>query len=231
MKVPRKLYFTVMSTTLTIGLFLIMFDIQLLGWSLLVLSVIFFIIATQKEKVTVKDMKINFTKAINDYIRKHEIEINKSYFSQSNKTNISFSHDEGILYLFNSLPSFNAKLIDYKDIVESHLIENGDTITKTSRTSQIGGMLVGGALLGAGGAIIGGLSGKKNSSTVIKSLELKIIVDDLNNPVITIPLKDVDDELTKNSPIFKELYDKGYEIHKIISLIIKQEEEKQNSAI
>ncbi|MNF83377.1 hypothetical protein D3C84_657000 [compost metagenome] len=76
-----------------------------------------------------------------------------------------------------------------------------------------------------------GLSSKKTSSSVIKNLELKLVVNDLNNPVVTIPIKDTDNELAKSSPIYKNLYDQGYEIHKIISLIIKQQEEKQNSII
>ncbi|MGM7720487.1 hypothetical protein [Metabacillus sp. Hm71] len=229
MKVPRKLFFISMSISFLMSIVFIIFDIQAIGWFLMLLSVAFFILGTRKEIASPKEIKKSFIDEILKYQDKHEIKFDKTYFSESNKMNISFSHDEELIYIFNNSPSLSVKVIDYKDIAESHLVENGDTITKTSRTSQISGVLVGGMLAGTGGAIVGALSGKKKSSSAIRDLELKIVVNDLNNPVITYPIKDTELPLVKNSPTYKQLYDRGYEIHKIISLIIKQQEEKQNS--
>ncbi len=75
----------------------------------------------------------------------------------------------------------------FKDILETRIVENDTTITKTSRTSQIGGAVLGGLLVGNVGAVIGGLSGSKTSENMVDKLELIIIVNSFNNPVIKIP--------------------------------------------
>lgn len=217
-----------MAIALLSGIILVVINIQGIAWALIALSALLFFLGTRSYQESKSDIKNKFTKEINNYITKQGIKFDKTYFSESNKLNVSFSHDEGILYIFNYLPSFNKTLIDYKDILESNLIENGETtVTETKRGSQIGGMLVGGTLLGSGGAIVGGLSGKKSSSTMINKMELKIVLNDLNNPVVTIPIKDIDEEISKSSSTYKELYDNAYEIHKTISVIIKREVDKQ----
>ncbi|PAD70736.1 hypothetical protein CHH83_02715 [Bacillus sp. 7586-K] len=228
MSISRKTYFISMAIALLSGIILVVINIQGIAWALIALSALLFFLGTRSYYESKSDIKNKFTKEINNYITKQGIKFDKTYFSESNKLNVSFSHDEGILYIFNYLPSFNKTLIDYKDILESNLIENGETtVTETKRGSQIGGMLVGGTLLGSGGAIVGGLSGKKSSSTMINKMELKIVLNDLNNPVVTIPIKDTDEEISKSSSTYKELYDKAYEIHKTISVIIKHEVDKQ----
>lgn len=72
------------------------------------------------------------------------------------------------------------------DILSSELIDvkSGVTITKTDRGSQIAGVVVGGVLLGGVGALIGGLTGKKESKTIDTGYALlKITVNDTENPV------------------------------------------------
>lgn len=56
----------------------------------------------------------------------------------------------------------------YHQIIECELTEDGNTISKTSRASQLGCALVGGLVAGGVGAIVGGLSGsKKNLNNLI----------------------------------------------------------------
>lgn len=42
-------------------------------------------------------------------------------------------------------------VIPYNDILSSEIFEDGNTITRSSRTSQLGGALLGGLVLGGGG--------------------------------------------------------------------------------
>jgi hypothetical protein len=79
-------------------------------------------------------------------------------------------------------------VISYNDIIESEIIAEGKTITKTSRVNQFAGAAIGGLLLGGVGAVIGGLSGKTETSKNIKDVSLKIIINDMSNPVHIIPM-------------------------------------------
>lgn len=77
---------------------------------------------------------------------------------------------------FNSAKEY----IKYNQIVDFELLEDGDTITK----GAIGSAVVGGALLGAGGAITGAILGTKKTKVVCNSLQLRISVKDYYKKVI-----------------------------------------------
>lgn len=83
---------------------------------------------------------------------------------------------------------------NFADIIESEVIVDNQTITKTARGSQLGGALVGSVLAGGIGAIIGGLSGSKRSDDYIKRAEIKLTINDLENPVCKITFLDGQDE-------------------------------------
>jgi len=82
----------------------------------------------------------------------------------------------------DSLPVTN-RIFLYRDILSSEIVEDGETITSTVRTSQLGGALIGGLALGGVGAIIGGLSGKSVSSQRIQRIDLRITVNDTKEPL------------------------------------------------
>jgi hypothetical protein len=71
----------------------------------------------------------------------------------------------------------------FSEIIQSEILKNGVTITKISRSDQISGAIVGGALGGGAGAIIGGLGASSQSITTITSLELQIVVNNAKNSV------------------------------------------------
>jgi len=72
---------------------------------------------------------------------------------------------------------------DFRRVTAVEIVENGQTVTNTNRSSQFIGAAVGDLLLGGVGAIVGGLSGSTRSTSNVKSLHLKITVDDQTNPV------------------------------------------------
>ncbi len=75
------------------------------------------------------------------------------------------------------------RFITYSDIIGSEIILGGETITKTSRSSQLAGAALGGLLLGGLGAVIGGVSGKTVASQNLKDVMLKLLINDTSNPV------------------------------------------------
>lgn len=74
------------------------------------------------------------------------------------------------------------------DIIGVALVEDGETISTTQQTTKIAGAIVGGALLGAGGAIVGAIAGGTQSRSVrdVNKIQLKIALSNVNLPQLTI---------------------------------------------
>lgn len=83
----------------------------------------------------------------------------------------------------NRQQTVSLRVVSYKDLLSSEIFEDGATVTKTVRSSQIGGALIGGLALGGVGAIIGGLSGKTKTSGKVKKFALRLTVNDTKNPL------------------------------------------------
>ncbi len=62
-------------------------------------------------------------------------------------------------------------IFSYDDIISYELIEDGECITK----GGLGSAIVGGALFGATGAIVGGITGSKKTKQEITELKIRII--------------------------------------------------------
>jgi hypothetical protein len=75
------------------------------------------------------------------------------------------------------------RIVSYRDILSAELFEDGGSVTRTSRSSQMGGAFVGGLLLGGTGTIIGGLSGKTKTSATIRQIDLRLVVNDTTAPL------------------------------------------------
>lgn len=85
-----------------------------------------------------------------------------------------------------------SRLVAYADVVSVELTEDGSSITKTSRSSQLGGAVVGGVLLGGVGAVVGGLTGSKKTSQKIKRVDLRVVIDDTKSPLHNVCFQNVE---------------------------------------
>ncbi|MBU5441729.1 SHOCT domain-containing protein [Paenibacillus sp. MSJ-34] len=126
------------------------------------------------------------------------------------------------------------KILKYRDILAVEVIEDNESVNKTSRSSQIGGALIGSVVAGGVGAIIGGLSGKSISSTKIKKLDLKIVVNDISQPVYILNFMNCISETTgeelsgvsKDDPKYKDALKNVTHWHSLISVLIKRADEE-----
>ena len=122
----------------------------------------------------------------------HQTVFKENWMSSSNFMGvIGVSFDEGrkklCLIKVGNKMKIDPHLYEYKDILSSQIFEDGETITKTARGSQIGGALLGAVVAGGVGAVIGGLSGSKTSSVgKVKRIDLRLTVNKVNNPIIDI---------------------------------------------
>lgn len=108
----------------------------------------------------------------------------------------------------------NPKVYGYQDILEYELLEDGESITK----GGLGRAVAGGLLLGGVGAVVGGITGKKKTKTVVNSLRIKITVKNLNNPTVYINL--ITAATKSGSIIYKSSYNSAQEILSVLSIIV-----------
>jgi hypothetical protein len=101
-------------------------------------------------------------------------------------TGVAIAKDESALILVRRTAGsgeFTQRTVPIAAVLSCELHEDGDTVTSTSRGSQLGGAIVGDLLFGKAGAMIGGLSGKKSNTAMCRVIELRLTVDDTSKPL------------------------------------------------
>lgn len=112
----------------------------------------------------------------------------------------------------------------FSDLISAEIVENSDTITTTytKNKASLGKALVGGAIFGVAGAIVGGNAGKSTSrainTQVCDKLEVKLILNSISNSQIFIPL--ILKRIRKKSKKYKNAYDISQKYLSIFQVII-----------
>ncbi len=109
------------------------------------------------------------------------------------------------------------KIFDYNDLIDFELYQDGESIAKNNTV----GALVGGALFGIAGAV----GAQKKLKGVCTMLQLRIRVNNLNMPEITI--KFIDSPIKKDSRIYKNIFDKSKETAAILTYIQNKENKRR----
>ena len=123
--------------------------------------------------------------------------------------------------------------INYSDIIEVSYEENGETLF-SSLSPSIGGAIVGGALFGTAGAIVGGLGNKTTKqSRMVKNMDVKILLRNHRQASYTLNFKDTKGNL--NTSIMAMTYNRyltnANQAKDLITVIIdkiKQQEQQNN---
>jgi len=121
--------------------------------------------------------------------------------------------------LWRSIHTWNFKVYNYSDILSVEIVLDKETET----SSGLGGMMLGGALFGTAGAVLGALT--EGSTTRCRALGIKITINDLNDPMVYIPF--VDDQAgtltdTTSSQEYKEKVALANECMALFNIIIEQ---------
>ena len=114
----------------------------------------------------------------------------------------------------------SVRVISSQDILSTELFEDGITVTKTVRSSQIGLALIGGIAFGGIGAVIGGLSGKTHSSKKIQRVALRLIVNDTVEPLHEVTF--LDTETNRDGILYKLAMEKARHWHGLMEVVIKR---------
>ena len=110
----------------------------------------------------------------------------------------------------------NAVPYSYDDIVDFELLEDGSSIIKGS----VGSAIVGAALFGGVGAVVGSATGKKKIKQTCTNLMVKITVNNMTAPVEYIKL--ISSTTSKNSMIYRGAYQDAQQIISLLQLICSQ---------
>lgn len=105
---------------------------------------------------------------------------------------------------FKYLEDNSEKIFKYlkaDDILQVELFEGGNSVTSSSRS--IGGAVVGGALFGGVGAIVGGLGSSTKSSETVNKIQIRLVVNDKTNPIYDIDFLSI--EIDKNELLFESI--------------------------
>ncbi|MEQ8548740.1 MAG: hypothetical protein RIC03_12560 [Cyclobacteriaceae bacterium] len=94
--------------------------------------------------------------------------------------------------IFVKIDSSKGKVINYKKLIGCELLEDGEKVYSRSAGSTAGRVIAGSLILGPVGAIVGAATGKSVEKKKIKSLKLRLLVNDEINPIITIPFLELD---------------------------------------
>ena len=75
------------------------------------------------------------------------------------------------------------QIYNAQDIISCEVLEDEDSIIKTSSSSILGRSIVGGVLTGGVGAIIGGVTAGKTTKQIVNSVKLRIVTSNLDSPI------------------------------------------------
>jgi hypothetical protein len=158
---------------------------------------------------------------------------NSSYISEDGKSGIGIEEFSKNVFLISLDPVLKKTAYLYKDLISSEIVEDGSTVTKTSRSSQALGMATGGLFLGGVGAMVGGLSGKQYSIEKVKRVDLKITVNDMAKPVYIVNFlnTEIKHGTLSGDFLYKAARQKADEWHGRISVIIKQAEQEEDTSL
>lgn len=184
---------------------------------------VFLIFPNETGKKLTDELKNSFEGTLN----KNNFKADDSYFNDDYLSGIAINESESKLAILtrnNKNDNFDFKTINFNDIVESSLTEDGVSVSKASISSQIGRTMVGIIVAGGMGAVIGGLSTNKTINNKIYKVTLNVIVNDLSNPICEFSFLNSKYSIDKHGEEYKKVNQESNKWYKMIEIIIKRNE-------
>lgn len=122
-------------------------------------------------------------------------------------------------------PGNKKEIYDFTDIVNYELIQDGDSLT--SGGLGIGRAIVGGAMTGGVGALLGGLTKKKKTSSITRNLQIKITNSADSNPTTFITL--IEKKTKHKSKTYRKAMKSAHEILGVLDIISAEAEKMTNN--
>lgn len=167
--------------------------------------------------------KLDIEKTISSTKKNNELQ---KMFNTTNNIENYIEFDEDNKKWLVSKKSANDKkapiIHSYEEIVKFELLEDEESIV----SGGLGRAVVGGALFGATGAIVGGVTGKKTTRKVVNTFKIKITINNIDNPVEYIEL--INKKTKTNSGTYEKAYKDAHKILSTLSAITQSIKETDN---
>ncbi|MFB5431827.1 MULTISPECIES: hypothetical protein [Enterococcus] len=162
---------------------------ETLGW-LGIIAIVFFVVAgiiatITTPKLTTNDISsdelnhygidTSSNNCFNGSFSRLGIDIQKKVFFEANLRHIKL---DGVSKSYYKMK----EMINLTDVIEVELIQDNDIVSKVSSSSAISRAVVGGALAGGIGAVIGGNTAKSKSLNKLSRISFKFKINDMDNP-------------------------------------------------
>ena len=88
-----------------------------------------------------------------------------------------------LIFIESNLSKPSYKIFAFEDIYSCELLKDNVIVSQKSTARTIGGAIIGDAIAGRAGMIVGGLSGGSHSKSIPSLIELKIVIKDIKSPI------------------------------------------------
>lgn len=153
---------------------------------------------------------------------------NKRFIIKKDMKGILLSSDQEKIQFVNRN---NVDEISKENILQVEIIEDKNSVTKSARGNQIARTALGTILGGTTGAIIGGLSSTKNHFDEVSELGIRIIANDMDNPIREFVFYEYEFPMKSNKPLYKKHYKDVYEWFKTIEVMIARADLEQEDSL
>lgn len=156
----------------------------------------------------------SFTTAASQYAPFNPTKTVGTYFALDGSSR-QFAVAKGLLATYKHAAPYH-----YEELVDFELLEDGTSITK----GGIGRAVVGAVLFGGIGAVVGGVTGKRQTKPICTSLMIKITLKNTAQPTDYIKL--INSSTKKDSFTYKTAYNQAQEILSLLQLIVNDVSQK-----
>ena len=125
---------------------------------------------------------------------------------------------------------FDKKEFDFKELYEIAIVEDGNNVALTSKGGVHGWSLIDGGTkvdVHVKNKVVESSEESENEEEEVKKLMLKLVVDDLSDPIVEYVFLDNDQEIPKELDEYKDLFKECSKWYQKISVIIKRHEHEQ----
>ncbi|MFT9455680.1 MAG: SHOCT domain-containing protein [Liquorilactobacillus hordei] len=153
-----------------------------------------------KESIKAEEEKAQEKIKIERENKKEQAALAKEFSKNEKKLNSYLKYNDSLkAFGINLLFGVPGKIIKYKDLSNFELQQDGETVTK----GGLGRVIVFGVATGGLGAVVGGITGKKSSSSINTETKIKIVSKNETADVSYINFNQK--KLKKNSNAYKQI--------------------------
>lgn len=145
------------------------------------------------------------------------------------RTGLAVDEGRHKLCLISRIPAgYAERVLPASELLSVELFEDGNSVTRTLRVSQISGAIAGEALFGNVGAIIGGLSGKTETSGTITRIDLRLVVNDTATPLHDVAFMNT--EARKDGIVYRQAAGQARHWNGILEVLVKRADDAIRSS-